>query len=99
MFILYTNTDPDNENGLLDKDILLNMQKLENKVRNHPDFGKHCLAENQYNETCGENSYLSAINTVEKMNMTKELKDMSQREINKMFKAALKNEDVFNDIE
>lgn len=99
MFILYTNTDPDNENGLLDKDILLNMQKLENKVRNHPDFGKHCLAENQYNETCGENSYLSAINTVEKMNMTKELKDMSQSEINKMFKAALKNEDVFNDIE
>ena len=44
---------------------------MEEKVRAHPDFGKHCMAENQYNETCGENSYLSALNTVKKMNMTK----------------------------
>jgi hypothetical protein len=44
---------------------------MEDKVRNHPDFGKHCMAENQYNETCGENSYLSALNTIQKMNMTK----------------------------
>lgn len=71
LFILYTNTDPNNKNGLLDKDLLLNMQRMEDKVRNHPDFGKHCMAENQYNETCGENSYLSALNTVQKMNMTK----------------------------
>lgn len=57
------------------------------------------MAENQYNETCGENSYLSALNTVKKMNMTKKLEDMSQSEINRMFKAAFRNEDVFNDIE
>ena len=73
--------------------------RLEDKIRNHPDFGTHCIAENQYNETCSENSYLSALNTVQKMNMTKQLKDMSQSEINRMFKAALQNEDVFSDIE
>lgn len=75
------------------------MVKMEDKIRGHPEFGTHCMAENQYNETCGENSYLSALNTVQKMNMTKQLKDMSQSEINSMFKAAFRNEDVFNDIE
>ena len=39
-FLLYTNKD--NPTGLLRKDILLNIQKLENAIADYPGFKDYC---------------------------------------------------------
>lgn len=49
-FLLYTNVD--NPAGLLRKDILLNIQKLENSIADFPGFKDYCIAQDEKNLTC-----------------------------------------------
>lgn len=48
MFIMYSNL-PGNTEGLIQKDMLLKMQKLENKILGQAGYGENCFAVSQFN--------------------------------------------------
>jgi hypothetical protein len=73
-FLLYTNVD--NPDGLLRKDILLNIQKLENAIYDYPGFKDYCRAQDEKNTSCSNTTFASPLNVLREMNATKELKDM-----------------------
>ena len=82
-FLLYTNVD--NPAGLLRKDILLNIEKLEQAIRDYPGFKDYCLAQDEDNKTCSNVTMSTPLNVLREMNVTKELKDMGQLEIEELF--------------
>lgn len=77
----------------------MKIQKLENKILGQSDYGTHCYAAAQTNSSCNDLAYQSPLRVFDKMNITKELKDMSQREIDNVIKRAWRNKDVRKDIE
>ena len=85
-FLLYTNVD--NPTGLLRKDILLNIQKLENSIRDYPGFKDYCIAQDEKNTTCSNVTFASPLNVLKEMNATKELSEMGQLEIEELFRTA-----------
>lgn len=98
MFIIYSNL-PGNKEGLIQKDLLLKIQKLENKILGQSDYGTHCYAVSQTNSSCNDLAYQSPLRVFDKMNVTKELKDMSQAEIDNILRRAWRNNKVRKDVE
>ena len=96
-FILYTNVD--NPEGLLRKDILLNIQKLENAIADYPGFKDYCKAQDAENTTCSNRTFSSPLNVLKEMNATKELSEMDQLEINELFRTAFDTRQVQRRIE
>lgn len=98
MFIIYSNL-PGNKEGLIQKDLLLKIQNMENKILGQSDYGTHCFAVSQTNSSCNDLAYQSPLRVFDKMNITKELKDMSQAEIDNILQRAWRNKNVKKDIE
>lgn len=86
VFLLYKNVD--NAAGLLRKDILLNIQKLERTIADYPGFRDYCKAQDDKNLTCSNMTFNSPLNVLTQMNATKELSEMGQLEIEEIFRTA-----------
>lgn len=91
-FLLYTNND--DPVGLLRKETLLNIEKLENAIQAYPGFKNYCLAQDENNKTCSNVTMSTPLNVLREMNVTKELKDMGQLEIEELFRTAFETIEV-----